>query len=705
MSKPTAAPGAAELDVLFRPRSVAVIGASADPRRFGGRPVDFLKRSQFSGPIYPINPKRSEVQGLQAYASITDVPANVDHAIISVPVADALDAIEACVAKGVKGAVMFTAGFGEVGPEGRIIEDAIAKRCKESGLRLLGPNSLGFINVEQRVFSTFSGALDISWPKRGSIGVASQSGAFGMYCYTRLADRRLGISHFITTGNEVDVDVAECIGWLADDSTTHVILVYMESCRNGARLRNALAHAQVRRKPVVVMKGGVSEAGARAAASHTGALAGSDAGFQAVFDEMGAHRAASMDEMLDVAQALATGVIPKGRRVGIISVSGGAGVLMSDAASEYGLELPVLPDAAQAEIRRMIPFASPRNPIDSTAQVRNDFSVFARIIDIAVETGNFDTIVTFFAYTGQEPKGLDGVKPALFELRRRYPDKPVFVCMTATAEVKAEFEDAGLLVFADPRQVMRTIAALAHFAAPAPLKRLEPKAMPSGEGLPKGPLDEAAVKKILSAWKIRFVPERTVTTTERAVRAAEELGFPVALKIRSPDLVHKSDVGGVALGLEDAEAVATAWTKMMRSVADAAPTARISGALVSPMVTGGVETVLGIHRDPIFGPMVMFGIGGIFVEVYRDVAFRLAPIDKDAAVAMILSVKGKALLTGGRGRTPVDIDAIADTLVALSDFSLRYADAVESVDINPYIALPEGGYAVDAVIVQAAAQP
>jgi hypothetical protein len=209
----------------------------------------------------------------------------------------------------------------------------------------------------------------------------------------------------------------------------------------------------------------------------------------------------------------------------------------------------------------------------------------------------------------------------------------------------------------------------------------------------------------LSAWKIRFVPERTVTTTERAVRAAEELGFPVALKIRSPDLVHKSDVGGVALGLEDAEAVATAWTKMMRSVADAAPTARISGALVSPMVTGGVETVLGIHRDPIFGPMVMFGIGGIFVEVYRDVAFRLAPIDKDAAVAMILSVKGKALLTGGRGRTPVDIDAIADTLVALSDFSLRYADALESVDINPYIALPEGGYAVDAVIVQAAAQP
>jgi acyl-CoA synthetase (NDP forming) len=693
------------LDCLFCPQSIAIIGASSDPRRIGGRPVDFLKRSGFSGPIYPINPNRLEVQGIRAYASITDVPGNVDHAIISLPIEDTLDAVDACVAKGVKGVVMFTAGFGEVGPSGRVLEEAIAKRCKEGGLRLLGPNSLGFINVEQNVFSTFSGALDMSWPKRGSIGVASQSGAFGMYCYTRLADRRLGLSHFIATGNEVDVDVAECIDWLADNSTTNVIIVYMESCRNGDRLRKALANAQAKRKPVIVMKAGVSEAGARAAASHTGALAGSDTGFQAVFEETGAHRALSMDEMLDVAQALANGVIPRGRRVGIVSVSGGAGVLMSDAASEYGLDLPPLSDAGQAEIKRLIPFSSPRNPIDSTAQVRNDFSLFARIIDIAVQEGNFDTIVTFFAYTGQEPNGMAGVKPTLFELRRRYPDKPVFVCMTATPELKAEFEDAGLLVFPDPQQVMRIIAALAHFAPRPVLKPNERQLVPDKEYLPEGPLDESMAKKILMDWKIPFVPERLVTTPEQAVRAAEDLGFPIALKILSPDLIHKSDIGGVALGLRNIEEVTAGWTEIMRRVANAVPTARISGALVSPMVTGGVETVLGVHRDPIFGPMVMFGIGGIFVEVYHDVVFRLAPINKDAALSMISSIKGKGLLIGSRGRAPVDIDAIADSLVALSDFSVRYGDVIESVDINPYIALPQGGYAVDAVIIRARVKP
>jgi acyl-CoA synthetase (NDP forming) len=703
MSKPANA-SSSGLDGFFRPRSIAVIGASADPRRIGGRPVDFLKRSLFKGPLYPINPKRSEVQGLESYASIGDVSGDVDLAVISVPIEDAIAAVEACIAKGVKGGVMFTAGFGEVGPKGRAIEDAIAKRCRASGFRLLGPNSLGFVNVEHSVFATFSGAMEISWPKRGSIAVASQSGAFGMYCYTRLADRGLGISHFIATGNETNIDVAECIGWLADDPATNVIMAYMESCRDGVRLRDALAHAQAMQKPVIVMKVGVSDAGAVAAASHTGALAGSDAGFQAVFDETGAYRTSSMDEMLDVTQALSKGVIPKGRRVGIISVSGGAGVLLSDGASEYGLELPVLPDAAQAEIKRMIPFSSPRNPIDSTAQVRNDFSVFARIIDIGVEQGNFDTIVTFFAYTGQEPKGMDALKPALFDLRRRYPDKPVFVCMTATPEVKAEFEEAGLLVFPDPRQVMRTVAALAQFIPHPPSKKVKHNPSVAAEPLPDGPFDEAGAKKLLRTWKVPFVPERTATTAEEAALAAGELGFPVALKVLSPDLTHKSDIGGVALGLRNADEVSAAWTKMMRSVSAGAPKAKITGALVAPMVTGGVEIVLGVHRDPIFGPMVMFGIGGIFVEVFHDIVFRLAPIDKDGALAMISSIKGKTLLTGRRGRAPVDIDAIADALVALSEFSIQYANDVESVDINPFIALPKGGYAVDAVVVRRESQ-
>jgi len=686
-----------KLDVLFRPRSIAVIGASAEVRRIGGRPVDFLKRSGFEGPIYPVNPRRDEVQGLRAYPSVAEIPGPVDHAIISVPVQDALSAIEACIAKGIKGGVMFTSGFREVSESGKALEDAIVQRCREGGFRLLGPNSLGFINVRDKVFSSFTGAVEISWPTPGNIGIASQSGAFGMYCYTRLADRDIGISHFIATGNEADVDVAESIAWLAEDPTTDVILAYLESCRDGARLRDALALARARNKPVVVMKVGVSDIGALAAASHTGALAGSDAGFQAVFEETGAYRAGSMDEMLDVAQAAAQGVLPKGRRVGIISVSGGAGVLLSDAASEFGLEVPVLPEAAQAQIKEMIPFSSPRNPIDATAQVRNDFSVFGRILDVGVEQGNFDIIVTFFAYSGQEPNGMDGVKSALFSLRQRYPNIPIFVSMSATPEVRREFEAAGLLVFPDPRQVMRVASALAYLGEErAPIG---PRDL-GKVSLPERDIDEATAKALLSKAGIPFVRERKAATQAEAADAADALGFPVALKVLSPDIAHKSDVGGVRLNLRNRDEVVAAWTEMMEAVRRNAPQARLEGALVAPMIGGGIETVLGVHRDPIFGPMVMFGVGGIFVEVFRDVVFGLAPLDMPRALAMIEKIKGRALLEGARGRPPADKAALAEALVALSRFAADHADAIESIDINPFISLPEGGIAVDAVVVK-----
>ena len=688
-----------ELDAFFRPRSIAVIGASGDPRRIGGRPVDYLKRSGFAGTIYPINPNRDEVQGLKAYASLADVPGPVDQAILSIPVADTLAAIDACIAKGVKGVVIFTAGFGEVGGEGQAREDDIAARCRQGGIRMLGPNSLGFMNVGQSALSTFGGALEVAWPKSGSIGIVSQSGAIGTYFYTRLADVGLGISQFIATGNEADIDVAECMHWLADDPATKIIVAYLESCRSGARLRRALAHAGECGKPVLVLKAGVSEAGAEAVTSHTGSLAGSDAAFQTAFDEAGAYRADTMDEILDVARALSVTVLPRGRKVGIVSVSGGAGVLMADAAIACGLELPELPIAAQAEIKQLIPFSAPRNPIDSTAQIRNDFSIFGRILEIGVEQGSFDTFVTFFAYTGQQAGGMDPLKPVLFDLRRRYPDKPVFVCMTASTEVEAEFEQAGLFVMADPVRLMRTVAALTRLREALAEQGGPAVARAPFSTLPPGELDEAGAKAVLAEWGIPCVAERQVTNVADAVLAATELGFPVALKVLSGDLPHKSEAGGVALDLRNAKDVAVAWEGMMDRVKRSAPTARIRGGLVAPMVKNGVEVVLGVHRDPTFGPMAMFGIGGIFVEVYRDVAFRLAPLDMDAARGMIASVKGRALLEGVRGRSKIDIEAVADALVKLSQFAQTHEETIESVEVNPFIVLPKGGYVVDAAIV------
>lgn len=691
--------GFAELTTLFRPRSLAVIGASEDATKIGGRPIAFLKRAGFPGPIYPINPQRRSIQGIEAFSALAAVPDAVDHAIIAVSAKQAVETIDACAAKGVRSITMFTAGLGELDGVGRCLQEDIAVRCRAAGIRLLGPNSLGFCNVADRVFSTFSGAFEFAWPKLGSIGIASQSGAFGAYCYSLLIQRNLGISHFITTGNEADVDVAECIEWLANDPATSVIAAYIEGCRDGSLLRRALARAAERRKPVVLMKVGVSEVGAAAALSHTGSLGGSDAAYQAAFDEAGVHRAASLEEMIDVIEGFTAGVVPKGRSLGVISVSGGAGVLLSDAGTEHGLELRPLPQDAQDEIRALVPFAGPRNPVDTTAQVRNDQSLFTRILQIMAGRGGFDILIAFVGYAGWEPTGLGAIQLALADFRRQFPDRLLILCMSSTPERQRELQEQGFLMFADPRRAVQVAAALERFGNFA--YRAPPSPRVIGVTLPEGALDEVAAKRALAAAGLPFLAERMVADVEAAVVAAEEMGYPVALKVVSPDIPHKSEVGGVALDLADVSAVRTAWGIMMARVLTDAPVARILGAIISPMVRGGVETVIGVHRDPTFGPLMMFGLGGVFVEVMQDVVFRLAPIDREQALAMIEEIKGRPLLHGARGHEPVDREAIADALVALSDFACEQGASIRSAEINPMVVFPDGAVALDAAIERA----
>lgn len=692
-------PTVASLDRLFRPTHIAVVGASSDPSKIGGRPVAYLLNAGYAGQIYPVNPTQTIVQGLPCFADLRDVPGPVDLVVVAVPASLAEAAVAACCDKRVGAIVMFTSGLGEMDEAGIAVQRRLASRCMESGIRLLGPNCLGLCNVADGVMATFSASIPGSALQPGQIAVVSQSGAFGTYVAAQLLQRGGRLSHFVATGNEADVDVADCIAWLAGDAATEIILVAAEGCRDGRKLRRALAAAAAARKPVIAMKVGVSELGAAAAASHTGALAGADSAYAAAFAEAGAYRAASIEDMADVALACATGCLPRGRRLGIATISGGIGVLMADVATSLGVDMPPLPDQAQATIRAMLPFANPRNPVDTTAQVINDQTLFTRIMDVMADEGGFDAIVVFFALMGRNAARMSVARDSLLAIRHRAPHCLIVLCLVCSPEIKAELESDGFLVMEEPTRVIRAVAGSMHFEAA--WARGAGPAAPARRSLDlsTGPIDEAAAKRVLAEAGVPFVPERMAIDADGAAEAAEALGFPVALKVLSADLPHKSDVGGVRLGLRDAAEVRAAWTAMMSQVAAAAPRARINGVLVAPMVRG-VETVIGVHRDPVFGPIVMFGLGGVFVEVMRDVAFRFAPVTMEAAREQIASIKGIAMLEGVRGTPAVDKEAIARTIVALAHFAVEYEADVASVELNPFIVLPNGGYAVDAVILR-----
>lgn len=684
------------LDALFRPASVAIIGASSDANRIGGRPVRFSKYA-FKGAILPINPNQKEIQGLPAFASIRDVPGRVDQAIIAVPAKAAVQAVDDCIAKGVKAIVMFSSGFAETGTEGRATQIELARRCAAGGVKLLGPNSLGMFNVEAGLYSTFSSYFDPAWPRLGPVGIVSQSGAFGTYFLALAIERGLGFSHFAATGNEADIDVAECVEWLADDPATGVIMIYLEGCRDGARLRLALARAAANRKPVIAMKVGVSDQGIAAVASHTGTLVGSDAVFDAVFRDNNVHRARTLDELVDVAYACSGGVFPKSPRVGVVTISGGVGIQMADAAADLGLELPRMPDTAQQKVLAMVPFAGPANPVDATAQVINDWSMFTTILGIVAEEGNVDSVISFLAHTGTSPGVMAKLQPALQEVRARFPDRVFMLCARLPRDMADEFFGIGFLTFEDPTRAMAAVAALAKLAKGYAKPRSKHQELKISPPVPAGPINEAEAKRILSEAGVRFAPERIARTRDEAVAAAKDVGFPVVLKILSADIAHKSEAGGVVLGLRNVDEVAAAHDTMMATVGKRAPNARIEGVLVARMIEG-VETVIGVKRDAVFGPVVMFGLGGVYVEVLKDVTLRLAPVDRAAALEMIRDIKGFPLLAGARGRPPADLDALADALVAMSRFGTTHPE-VASVEINPFIAMPKGGVAVDALIL------
>jgi acetate---CoA ligase (ADP-forming) len=689
----------ASLTPLLSPRSIAVLGASNDPTRISGRPIAYMMSQGFKGAIYPVNPNRAEVQGLKAYPTVGDLPETPDVAIVAVAAEHAMQGIEDLAKRGVKGALVFTAGFAEMDEAGEQAQNHMVEVARKYGMRILGPNCLGAFDSRTAYYATFSSSFDSGWPVPGRIGIASQSGAYGTHLYTLARNRGIGASLCIMTGNEADVTVGECIGWLAENPEVDVIAAYVEGIREASGLIAAFETARAAKKPIVLQKVGRSELGSKAAKSHTASIAGDDAVTEAVMNEFGVVRARNSEEMLDIAHTATRRIYPVRNTLGVMTVSGGAGVLISDTADAVGLPMPEMPEPTQKMLRDLVPFCAPRNPVDATAQVSNNVALIHTFTEALVKDGGYASILGFFSMTASSRRW-PGIRDQLNAAKAQYPDRLYVLSVIVPPERRAELEDDGWVVHEDPTRAVTAIAAMGRFGESFAAGRGAPPPVVPPVALPATTPTEAEAKRLLAQAGIASAPEQECADANAAVAAAERFGFPVVMKILSPDILHKSEIGGVLLNVGDAAAVRDGFGVLLDRAKRAAPTARIEGVLVAKQLQGGVECILGIHRDPVFGPIAMFGLGGIFVEVMKDVVFRRCPFREDVAEQMIRSIKGAPLLLGARGRPRADIKALAQMLARLSAFADAAGPRLTSIDLNPVFAMPEGqgAFAVDAVV-------
>jgi acetate---CoA ligase (ADP-forming) len=695
------------LNALFHARCIAVVGATDDPVRIGGVPLSLMIERGYGGRLVPINPKYREVQGLPAFptlaAAAASIAQKIDVAIVAVPAAALAAVLDDAIAAGVNALVIFSSGLAEVGDEGRALQQDLARRARAAGVRLLGPNCLGMMSFRDNIFATFSPAPRAGANKVGSIAIVSQSGAFGAFAFSLARDRGLGMSYWLTTGNEADIDFADCVHWLSTDPHTKVILGYMEGCRDGEKLKAALQAARAAGKRVVIVKVGRSEIGAAAAASHTAALTGEDAVYDAVFRQYGVWRAKTIDELFTVGYAASVCDLPASARTGLLTVSGGVGVLMADEAAEVGLDIAEMPAPAQAALLEAIPFAGARNPVDIKGQTVAAPGLLAATLENMLGQGpnqaGYDMVLFFPAAALLGAAVAQRIVDDLLAGHARHPDVSLAVTGLMLPKYRDAFAQAGIAVIEDPSAAVRALGALAFFARTS--GREPARAKPADRRLAARMYTEHDALQQLAAAGVPVVRTQVAATSEEAARAARDIGFPVVVKLSSPDITHKSDVGGVRLKLADENAVRSAFDAVTASGMRAAPGARVDGVLVAPMINEGIECILGVQTDPVFGPVVMFGLGGVLVEAMRDVSFRLAPIDGQEARAMVDEIRARRVLDGMRGNPAADIDALCEALVRLSEFAAMHVHSLASVDINPFVVLPKGrgAVALDAVLI------
>jgi acetyltransferase len=687
------------LDAFFAPRSVAVIGASRDPGKVGGSVLANLRSAGFEGRIIPVNARAGVVQGLPAAPSILVAAGPIDLAVLAVPAPEVLPALEQCVARGVGGAVVISAGFRESGAVGEKREQALRAWVASQPIRVLGPNCLGWIRPARKLNVTFAPGM----PVAGPIAFISHSGALAVAILDWSRERRLGFSLFASLGNQADLTETDLLRAVRDDAETRVVVAYLEGVADGRAFVDALG-VLAATKPVVVLKAGRSPEGARAVSSHTGALAGSDVAFDAAVKQAGAVRARSIEELFDLARALAAQPLPRGRRLTVVTNGGGLGIVAADAARDVGLDVSPLADEVRARLRTVLPpTASVVNPVDLIGDA--DATRFANALHALGPDHGGDALLVLL--TAQAATDSPTVARAILASTRGWscPVAAAFVGGARVAAGARALEDAGVPCYSFPERAVDALGGMALLARrrrarrgvatapPAPAEALAALADLRAAGrLRPGILELAPV---LVACGIAVATQVAVKTADEAGVAAARIGFPVALKIVSPDISHKTDVGGVRVGLGSAEIVVEAARAMHERATRERPEAALEGFVVQPMVAPGKELLLGAVRDPQFGPLVMVGFGGIYVEVLRDVATRLAPVDRDAALMMLEELRLAPVLHGVRGQPPVDLPALAATVARFSALVAQTA-GLEEMELNPLVVGTSSVVAVDA---------
>lgn len=685
----------AGLQRMFWPKAVAIVGASGDPTRIGGRPVHYLKTYGFSGRIFPINPSRGTVQGLPAYPSLMAMPEDIDIALLAIPARAVPEMLEAAAAKGASAVVVLSSGFAEVGEEGQALQAHVEARASELGVRLLGPNTLGFYAAPSRTVATFSSFFECGEVPEGPTAIVSQSGAFGTHLGIKAVNRGIGLRYWVTTGNEADLSTADIVRALAADPKLRAIGVYLEGLKDGRALMSAIAAARDAGKRVVVIKVGRTPIGSRAAQSHTASLAGDDAVFDRAIAQAGAVRVTRADEFLETLYVLSRGHDFAGDRLGLLTVSGGAGVLMADAAHVEGFAVPPMPAAAQLRLREICPFGSPSNPVDVTAQSMNEPRLITEHLRAMFDAGGYDAVVGFFMNWLESPVLAERVKAAVQAGITGFEDRIFVLVANVDEKTRREFESLGMLVFDDPTAAIEALGRLRHQSASGRGRNWTIQRPENPTPLPDR-LTEYDSLKLVAASGVSIPQIASPVTPEAAGAAAERIGVPVALKILTPDIAHKTEAGGVALNLDSGAAVEAGAHAMADRVAAYAPNARIEGFLVAPMVSGVAECIVGARVDPTFGPVVMVGLGGIHAEVFRDVALSVAPITSGDALEMLRSLQSWPLLNGVRASVRADVAALADTMVALSEFVIDHWDSIESAELNP-VSVGAAGHGVRAL--------
>ncbi|MGC9045611.1 MAG: acetate--CoA ligase alpha subunit [Thermodesulfovibrio sp.] len=693
------------LDFIFNPDSIAVVGASAEEKKVGNAVLKNLING-YSGKIYPVNPSRTQILSLPCYPSVSAIPDKVGLAIIVIPAKAVAETLKDCARAGVKGVVVITAGFKEVGGDGVAREKEIVEIVRSSGMKMVGPNCLGVMNTKNKMNATFAAQL----PPAGRVAFFSQSGALGVAIIDWALENNFGFSKFVSFGNKADLNETDFLEYFASDPETDVILGYIEDVVDGKRFLE-VAKEVTKIKPVVLIKSGATEAGARAASSHTGALAGSDRAFTEAFRKTGIIRASGIQELFDIAEMFISRKIPKGRRLLIITNAGGPGIIAADTADSLKIKLdPMTRASIDAIAEKLPPTASLYNPVDIIGDATSER--YKVVLEQATKDEAVEGICVIL--TPQAMTDVDQVADVVVDSARD-TEKPVFAAFIGGQRVKNavnKLKQSKIPCFSDPTVAINAYGKLIEFAElkkkkisseiqiEVPPEHIE-KAKEIIQTLKSQGISEIGgeqAMQILSLYGFSF-PERALAKTPmEAVAIAERIGYPVVMKVSSPHILHKTDVGGVKLNLNNEKAVYNAFVEITTNVKRVMPEAYIEGVMIYEMVSGGKEVILGVSYDRTFGHMIMFGLGGIYVEVLKDVSFRIVPVTEEEAFDMINEIKASRILDGVRGEKPYDKNDIASCIKKLSRLVMDFP-MIKEIDINPYMVFNNGGIGLDARII------